>query len=135
MKITDLNYQEITRLYHPFNEAGIPLLILKHGLDWEICTTELSSFDGLPQKIGEIIDKGVGKLQNSTKLAWKINSEYRNQGIMTQVLKYYVADNTPHSDGFEAAIEKTNLPSLNLAYGIGFKSYGETKHMVFLVKK
>jgi RimJ/RimL family protein N-acetyltransferase len=129
--------REQSSRYEEFNDACIPLLIVKkNGSMWEIChKTELND-NGYPRRIGIINGQaGLGMLSNSTKLGWQIEAEYRKMGIMKAVLKAFLLESQPAADGFEVRIARANIASIRLAEAAGFVMYYEGENSLFYIKR
>ena len=85
------------------------------------------------ENIGIIWDQGVGHLDNTTKLAWKIDDEFRDQGLMSLAFKKYLELAKPDVGGFEAYIKKDNMPSYQFAIKQGFKIFKESPFFYTMV--
>ena len=120
--------------FYDFKESGFPLLLFKQNHFWDICLKNQVDSDGYPERIGQIKAMGAGDLSDSTKLAWKINEDYRGQGIMKLALKIFL-EQCSSGKIYEVQIKKENVASLNLAKSAGFSVYKEDDDCEFLVKR
>jgi len=90
--------------------------------------------EGYPELVGWVSRGDPGILKNATNLGWKICEEYRGQGLMTQLLNFFITEYEPDIDGFAAKILKNNIPSVKLALRCSFKIYYEDNEYVYTQK-
>lgn len=115
----------------PFNSNFV---LYKRDGYIELCNRNIMNSEGYPELVGWISRGDPGLLNNATNLGWKLCEEYRCQGLMTQLLNLFIAENEPDLDGFAAKILKANLPSIKLALRCGFKIYHEDNDCVYVQK-
>jgi RimJ/RimL family protein N-acetyltransferase len=132
---------EFDTYFHIIRESDCPVY-LRHCTDRPnsvfLCIkknhdTEINSINC--QDIGLIWDAGLGLLDNTTKLAWKIDENYQGQGLTSLALKQYLKVAKPDSAGFEVYIQKHNKSSFFLAIKNGFKIEMENETAYTLLLK
>jgi len=114
---------------------GYPINIRKDGGNWKLQSKTEIDEDGYPKTIGAINENGQGSLKNSTKLGWEIREDWKGQGIMTAVMRLYLEQVSPDSDGFEVKILKSNGASQRVAQKLGFKPYKDDEDCTYFLLK
>lgn len=114
----------------PFDKR---FLIYKDSLigSYQLC---LPQFEDYPIIIGWINNGDEGKIKDAHNLGWRIQEDYRGQGLMTKLLEIFLQEISPKGVCFAVVILKHNIASLKIALKNGFTVYDEDEEKIYLKK-
>lgn len=114
----------------PFDKR---FLIYKDSLigSYQLCLPHENDY---PSIVGWVKHGDEGKMKDAHNLGWRIQEEYRGQGLMSQLLEMYLQEVTPQGVCFAVVILKHNLASLKMALKNGFEIYDEDAEKLYLKK-
>lgn len=119
-------FEEIERIIRMHNPVEPPFysfrndfVLFKEARTWSLYHKHSN------MKVAEVSSRGVGRLSNSTKIAYQTNSNFAGQGIATDLVKLFISEISPVNGTFE--ILAANSASERIAEKCGFTFDQKTK--------
>lgn len=114
----------------PFDQRFIIQKNINIG-SYELCIPNPNDY---PSVVGWISIGDPGKITDAHNLGWRIDEEYRGQGLMSKLLEIFLQEVSPNGSCFAIVISRTNSSSLKMAQKAGFVIYDEDEDHFYLKK-